>query len=60
MRLFSEKQCLTFLKSTFLNAGSRCIVVKMTAAETPSSNGLCKRHNEVLSEKTIKTRADAK
>ena len=26
MRLFSEKQCLTFLKSTFLNAGSRCIV----------------------------------
>ena len=24
MRLFSEKQCLTFLKSTFLNAGSRC------------------------------------
>ena len=25
MRLFSEKQCLTFLKSTFLNAGSRCI-----------------------------------
>ena len=24
MRLFLEKQCLTFLKSTFLNAGSRC------------------------------------
>ena len=26
MRLFSGKQCLTFLKSTFLNAGSRCSV----------------------------------
>ena len=25
MKPFSEKQCLTFLKSTFLNAGSRCI-----------------------------------
>ena len=24
MKLFLEKQCLTFLKSTFLNAGSRC------------------------------------
>ena len=24
MRLFSEKQCLTFSKSTFLNAGSHC------------------------------------
>ena len=24
MRPFSEKQCLTFLKSNFLNAGSRC------------------------------------
>ena len=27
MRLFSEKQCLTFLKFTFLNAGSRCNVL---------------------------------
>ena len=29
MRLFLEKQCLTFLKSTFLNAGSRCTILNV-------------------------------
>ena len=36
------------------------IVVKTTSAEAPWSNGLCERHNEILSEMMIKTRADAK
>ena len=36
------------------------IVVKTTAAEALWSNGLCERHNEVLSEMMIKTQADAK
>ena len=36
------------------------IVVKTTAAEALWSNGLCERHNEVLSEMMIKTRADEK
>ena len=37
MRLFSEKQCLTFLKSTFLNAGSRCIRTTENAAKMAES-----------------------
>ena len=32
------------------------IVVKMTAAEAPWSNGLCERHNEVSSKMMIKLR----
>ena len=36
------------------------IVVKTTAAEAPWSNGLCERHNEVLSKMMIKTRTDTK
>ena len=36
------------------------IIIKKTAAEAPFSNGLCERHNAVLEEVFLKTRAEAK
>ena len=52
MRLFLEKQCLTFLKSTFLNAGSRCnhLMISFKLLILKFQNGtFCRSHFLVIS-----------
>ena len=48
MRLFLEKQCLTFLKSTFLNAGSRCSFKFMASSLDSLTNNLVRGDRKLI------------
>ena len=48
-----------FNNDAYREMGEKCnIIIKTTAAESPWSNGICERHNQVLADMITKTMAD--